>query len=84
MVALAIQPGTIVNEVFDVSPPYPDAPGVLAGFLYDEVALSLTEQGPAALEAFVLQRWATMMNDPRILTQVQSVGRWWMCWCIVA
>ena len=70
MVALAIQPGTQVNEVFDVSPPYPDAPGVIAGFLYDEVALSLTEKGPQALEKFVLQRWAEMMNDPRIMTDV--------------
>ncbi|PRW20792.1 amine oxidase [Chlorella sorokiniana] len=69
VVALAIQPGTIVNEMFDISPPYPDAPGILASFLYDEVALGLTEQGPAAMEKFVLQRWATMMNDDRILTQ---------------
>ncbi len=70
MVALAIQPGSIVNEVFDISPPFPDAPGILAGFLFDDVALSLTEQGPAALESFVLKRWASMMNDPRILTEV--------------
>ena len=70
VVALAIEPGTVVNEVFDVSPPYPDAPGVLAGFLYDDVALALTEQGPQALEQFVLKRWAQMMNDDRILTQV--------------
>jgi monoamine oxidase len=69
VVALAIQPGAIVNEVFDISPPYPGAPGILAGFLFDEVALGLTEQGPAALEKFVLQRWATMMNDNRIMTQ---------------
>ena len=76
VVALALEPGSVVNEVFDVTPPYPDAPGILAGFLFDNVALTLTEQGPQALERQVLKRWAKMMNDDRIMTQVgQRTGQ---------
>ena len=76
VVALAIEPGAVVNEVFDVTPPYPDAPGILAGFLFDNVALTMTEQGSDLLERQVLKRWAKMMNDDRILTEVgQRTGR---------
>ncbi|KAI7842911.1 hypothetical protein COHA_003422 [Chlorella ohadii] len=78
VVALAIEPGKVVNEVFDISPPYPDAPGALAGFLYNDVALTLAEQGPEALERQVLKRWSEMMNDPRIATD--SVGFHYVNW----
>lgn len=52
---MAIQPDQNVNEVFDITPPYPDAPGILAGFLFDNVALTLAEQGPVVMERTVLQ-----------------------------
>ncbi len=82
VVALAIEPGKVVNEVFDISPPYPDAPGALAGFLYNDVALTLAEQGPEALERQVLKRWSEMMNDPRIATDVSALAttvEWELC-----
>lgn len=52
--------------MFDVSPP--NGPGVLAGFLFTDAALTLAEKGSAALQAAALKQWATYMGDARIAT----------------
>lgn len=75
-ISLAIDPNPAlkVSEAFDVSPP--GGPGALAGFLYTEHALEVTEAGPAAVEAAALDAWARYMQV--------SGGRALVgggCWC---
>lgn len=59
-------PDKPVSMVFDASPPFEGAPGVLAGFLFADHALDIPAKGPAAVREAALSAFAEYLGDPAV------------------